>query len=435
MSRPSLDAAQRQRLDKMGKTAKKSMPGLVLAVLLAASWLVARNPPPVQKRPPSAAPGLTVEVARLQAREYQVMVQSYGAVQPRTRSMLKAQVSGQVVSINPDLRDGGFFERGEVLLNIDARDYEADVSIAAAEVLSAKQQLAEERARAAQARRDWERLGDDGDAPALVLREPQLLAAEARLLSAEARLDKAALSLERAAIVAPYDGRVLRKEVDVGQVVNVGNELALVYAIDYVEIRLPIRNRDLPFLTLPERYRDGGGAAPLRALIYSEWNPETPRIGRVTRAEGAIDENARQLHVVAQIEDPFSAPVVAEGGGGQPAPFPIKIGQYVTAELAGRVIEDAMVIPNGAIYQSSYVYVAAASVLQRREIDIAWQNDSEALIADGLREGDRLVLTPLGQVTSGTRVRVSDEVHRPAKGAKRVADAAPSRSSERRIKP
>ena len=63
------------------------------------------------------------------------------------------------------------------------------------------------------------------------------------------------------------------------------------------------------------------------------------------------------------------------------------------------------VIPNAAIYQGSYVYLLVDGLLQRRDIEIAWQNRDEALLADGLEAGDQLVLTPLGQVSSGTPVQ------------------------------
>ena len=105
--------------------------------------------------------------------------------------------------------------------------------------------LSEEQARVAQAEQDWQRLGNSKQAPDLVLRKPQLMAAQATVYSAEAGFSKAAeLALERSNIIAPYTGRVLSKSVDVGQVVSVGTELAEIYAVDYVEIRLPLKNKD-----------------------------------------------------------------------------------------------------------------------------------------------------------------------------------------------
>jgi multidrug efflux pump subunit AcrA (membrane-fusion protein) len=102
--------------------------------------------------------------------------------------------------------------------------------------------------------------------------------------------------------------------------------------------------------------------------------------------------------VVAQVEDPFR---VAVGSG-----VPLKIGEYVTAEIFADPLQGVVVIPNRAIYQGSYVYVVEEGLLYRRDIEIRWQNEEEAIVSSGLKVDDRLVLTPLGQVTSGTPVKV-----------------------------
>lgn len=358
--------------------------------------------PKSERRKPPAPPAMLVEVLPIQARDYQVMVESYGTVQPRTESTLLAQVSGQVMTISPNLREGGFFEQDEVLLEIDQRDYVANVEIARATLIDARQNLAEEQARSNQASADWERLGNQGPAPDLVLRKPQLSAAQARVASAQSQLDKAMLNLERTRIRAPFAGRVLTKSVDVGQVVNPNAPLAEVYATDYVEVRLPIRDKDLPFVDLPERYRAGGSqvtkADEVPVTLNSSLVRDSQWQGRIVRTESAIDAVARQLHCVAQIDDPFG-----EAAAGRK---PLKIGEYVTASIAGRTVADAIVVPTRAIYQSTYAYVVEDDKLQQRTVSIAWQNDSEAIIESGLAAGDQLIVTPLGQVTSGTPVRV-----------------------------
>ena len=86
---------------------------------------------------------------------------------------------------------------------------------------------------------------------------------------------------------------------------------------------------------------------------------------------------------------------------------PLKIGQYVTAEIAGSELNDVLVIPNSTIYQGSYVYIVEDGLLRRKDVVIAWQNDSDAIISEGLKHGDQLVTTALGQVTSGLRVAVA----------------------------
>jgi len=382
---------------------RKLIPIAILGGLLLIAALIRLNPPEAPQRQAFSGPMMTVETRIVEEVAYPIMLESYGTVQPRTRSVLVAQVGGQIISVNDNVRNGGFFEKGDVLANIDPRDYEADVRIADASLMDARQTLAEAAARTNQAREDWSRLGNTGEAPDLVLRIPQLEAAKARIISAESALQKTKLDLERTNIVAPFAGRVLRKLVDLGQVVSPNTRLAEIYATDVVEIRLPLRNRDLPFIDLPESYRFGDGSRVTggRVRIHSNLGGEESWDAVLVRTEGAIDEVARQLHVIAQIDDPF--------GRGNENHTPLKIGQYVTARLEGKTVLHALVIPNNTIYQGTYVYIVEDDILRRRNIEIDWQNDDEAVVGAGLAPGDILVTTALGQVTSGIRVTIVNE--------------------------
>lgn len=385
----------------MNLKSKKLIPIGIFGGLILLAVVIKMNPPEAPQRGNFGGPQMVVETTAIERQNYKVQLQSYGTVQPRTQSMLVAQVSGQIVSVNENVRDGGFFEKGDILGQIDPRDYEANVRISEASLADARQALAEAEARSNQAREDWERLGNTGDAPDLVLRVPQLEAARARISSAQSALQKANLDLERTRIVAPFAGRILRKLVDVGQVVSPNTQLAEIYATDVVEIRLPVRNRDLGFIDLPESYRfaDAEDADSTAVTIHSDLIGNETWNAQLVRTEGAIDATARQLHVIAQIEDPFGP---ASVGRSQ-----LKIGQYVTAEIAGSALSDVLVIPNSTIYQGSYVYIVEDNLLRRKDVVIAWQNDNDAIISDGIMHGDQLVITPLGQVTSGLRVAVA----------------------------
>lgn len=392
---------------------KKVIPIAILGSLVLVATLIKMNPPSTPQRNDFSGPQMSVEAVTVTPQDYRIRLESYGTIQPRTQSMLVAQVGGQIVSVNPNVRDGGFFEKGDILVSIDDRDYAADVRIAEASLADARQALAEAEARTNQAREDWARLGNNGEPSDLVLRVPQLEAARARVLSAESTLEKTKLDLQRTKIRAPFAGRVLRKFVDQGQVVSQNAQIAEIYATDVVEIRLPLRNRDLPFIDLPEAYRYSNAVENVGAAveIESELAGDTTWQATLVRTEGAIDETARQLHVIAQIDNPFGS-----AGDGQ---IPLKIGQYVTARLAGNIVSDALVIPNTAIYQGTYVYIVEDGLLRRRDIDIAWQNDAEAVVAQGLEPNDQLVTTPLGQVTSGLRVSVIGEEPDQKSAAKR----------------
>lgn len=380
------------------------LPLIVLIALLSLAALALKNPPSVNFAPPDTGPRLTVEVRTLKPVDYRVVVPSYGTVQPRTQSNLVSQVSGEVTWVNAQFRDGGTFHAGDELLRIDPRDYEADLQIARASFYEAKQALAEEEAEGQQALADWQRLGNDGEPDPLVLRTPQLLAAQAAVASAEANLRKAQLNLERTSIKAPFDGRILSTDVDLGEVIGDSSQLATIYASDYVEIRLPLANADLDYVDLPEPGYTGGAAGQsMPVIIHSSLSRNTDWEGRLVRTEAAIDSDSHQLHAVAQVDDPFQLQV----GDNQQRRKPLKIGEYVTASVKGRVLPQVIVIENSSLYQGSYVYVVEDGLLQRRDVEIAWQNGVESIIASGLHAGDQLVVTPLGQVTSGTRVTVA----------------------------
>ena len=370
------------------------MPLLILGALAGLAATLVLRAPGAERRPPPRTV-LTVETRPLESRDYRVQIHSFGTVRPHTQSALVTQVHGEIITVNPNFREGGFFARGEQLLQIDPRDYRIAVTIAEAGLVEAQQRIAEEQAAATQALEDWQRLGSRGNAPDLVLRKPQMASARARVASAEASLAQTRLDLERCNITAPFPGRVLQRQVDLGQVVQANTVLGEIYATDYVEIRLPVTNMDLEFMHLPEQ-RPGRAAETLpRVRIHSTLGGETYWNGYIVRTEGAIDEASRQLHVVARIDDPYGAAHSQ----------PLKIGQYVTAVLEGRLQEDVILIPEQNIHQGSYVYVVEDHAVQRREVVIARLADGQALIREGLVAGDRLVVSALGRVVSGTPVR------------------------------
>ena len=434
LSDESINKSMNQATSQSMKTPTKKnnikkiiIPVVILIITYFVSQMIINNPPTSNRGKGQATTQINVQILKLKAQRYPIVLNSFGTVQPRTNSVLVSQVSGEINKVNQQFRDGGFFEKGDVLVELDDRDHRAEVKINQSALLSAKQGLLEEEARAKQALVDWQRLGNGAKPNALVLREPQLAAAQAQVLSAQANLEKAQLSLERTKIVAPFAGRILKKHVDLGRVVVNNTQLADIYAVDYVEIRLPISNKDLSFIVLPEEYRSSNKKAQgPNVKITSDLIGQQYWQGQIVRTEGAIDENSQQLYIVAQIDDPYDI-------SHKNNVAPIKIGQYVNAAIEGKIIEQALVIPNSAIYQGSYVYIAEPVddqiVLKRKDIVIRWQNNNDAIIESGLVVGEELVLTPLGQVSSGTPVDIVG-----SKSSKKKRGNKKERNSDRRLK-
>lgn len=384
---------------------RKLLPIITLSFFVLLSIVLTVFKPQAEQRLEKPAPLMSVEVVKLARLDYPIEIASFGTVQPRTQSILLPQVAGQIIEVSPQFRDGGFFEKNDILLVIDPRDYATQVLIAESELADAKLALIEEEARADQARKEWQRLGNNVvEPPDLVLRKPQLAAADAQVRSAEGKLAQAQLSFDRTKIRAPFAGRVLTANVDLGTVVSPSTNLASLYAIDYVEIRLPVKNSDLGFMNLPENYRFhsmSDANLPDVQIENSMAFPAEIWHGKIVRTEGALDSFSHQLYVIAQLDDPY--------GSGAKGRRPLKIGQYVKAKISGKMLKDVIMIPNAAIYQGSYVYIVRDGTLLRRDISIAWQNDKDAIISSGLETEDVLVTTNLGQISSGTRVTIAAE--------------------------
>ena len=376
---------------------KFGVPVAVLIVAIVGGKAIIANKPEAPQFKPPVMP-VAIEATRIAPVDYRVVVRTEGTVEPRTQSTLIPQVSGQVVSISPSFREGGFFEKGEVLVTLDARDYELALASAEAQVAQAESALEQELAQAEVVKNDWKMLGKE--APELGLRKPQIAAARAAVLSAKAQLERARTDLGRTRIRAPYEGQVLEQNVDVGQFASQGTVLGRVYATDYVELRLPLSSRQLEFVDLPEPYRGEQVTAteePPVTLVAELGRDRWSWQGRIVRGEGAIDTRSRQLFVIAQVDDPY-----ARQEDGRP---PLRIGQFVRAEIEGRTLENAFVLPRGALREGSEVLVVDEdSRLQRRPVAVAWTDQDSAVITEGLAAGDVVNVTPLAVASSGTLV-------------------------------
>jgi RND family efflux transporter MFP subunit len=382
---------------------RRLLPVVVLAASVAITAVLVLTGPEAERRPPPETQ-TAVEVLRVTPQDYLVQVPTRGTVSPHTQTVLVPEVAGRIVEVAPEFRNGGFFGRGERLLLIDPRDYENAVTIARAELAQAQLRLSEERAQAEQARRDWAKLGDGGEAPPLAVRAPQVASARAAAEAAQARLRQAELDLERTRITAPYAARVLEKNADLAQYVTPGTPLATIYAVDYVEIRLPLSDAQQSMLDLPEALRGAETDAPTGPLVTlsaRSGGAERAWTGRIVRSEGAIDTRSRQLFVVAQVDNPYAPQ------SGLP---PLKIGQFVEAQIEGRRLRDVFVLPRETLRgDGELLLVDADGRLERRRVEVLWRTETQVVVGAGLAADERVVLTPLPFAAEGAPVEVVAE--------------------------
>lgn len=348
---------------------------------------------------PIEVPPPLVRVQTVYPTDLQLVVPAQGTVAPRTESTLVAQVAGQITRVSPAFVNGGFFEKGDVLLAIDPRDYEVAVAQARVQVAQAELRLAREEEEGAIARDEWKRLGQ-GEPTALVLREPQIAEARAILAAAEGALTRAQLDLERTQIRAPYPGRVRAKSADVGQYVNPGAPVGRIYAVDYAEVRLPVPDDQLAYLNVPLSFRNRDDEAGPEARFHATFaGREHTYMGRIVRVEGEIDPRSRMVTLVGRVDNPYR-----QRDRARP---PLAVGMFVTAEIMGYRAEGVAVIPRTALRGKDRVLVVIENRLYYRAIDILRADAETAVIKSGLNAGDQLCVSPLDAVVEGMTVRTA----------------------------
>ena len=328
-------------------------------------------------------------------------IQSQGMVQASTETLLAAEVQGRIIEVGKNFVAGAQVSRGEILLKIDDLNYRTAVIRAEAALAQAKTQLAEERGRADVALRDWSRHQKNNsrsdEAKQLALREPQITEAVANLNAAKADLEQAREQLKRTDIIAPYDGLVRSRLVDLGQHVSLGMDLGLYFSTAKAEVRLPIAEHKLALLEM-----DRQDSSPSK-IILSIDSPQSSQqwLAELSRAESVIDERNRMLYLVAEILDPYQL----KSSDNKP---PLRVGSFVSAKIIGKKIDNVFRVPQAVIQSDNSVWIINKNgQLHRREINIIMTDGDYAFVSKGLYDNDKIASGYIDPSVSGRKVNIA----------------------------
>jgi RND family efflux transporter MFP subunit len=369
-------------------------------ILLAGGigWQLMANSPKAKRESVVPQPPL-VTTMQAAPQDIRIPVYTQGTAQPRTSINLSAEVSGRVLKTAPQFADGGFFNKGDLLLKIDPRDYQLAITKAEAQIAGAQQQLAQAEAEYKQKLKEYDGV-DRSKVTDYALRKPQYEEARARLKAAKADLEIAKLQLARCEIRAPFDGRVVEKKADMGQYVTPGTALATVYAVDTAEIRLPLSQSQADMLDLP---LEPEGASPLQVKIRGQYAGRNHSwVGEIVRTNAKIDERNRLLYVIAQVKDPYG---MRESSDNDP---PLAMGMFVEAEIPGRLMQDVYILPRSAVHKMTNVWLLDEALrLHVQPVKVLHRGESHVYISEGLKPGDKVITSPLDAVVDGMQLRVS----------------------------
>ena len=331
----------------------------------------------------------TVQVEAVSANNHQVIINSYGEVQPLENTQLSAQVSGEVVSWHPSFVAGGVVGRGEILFTIEKDNYEAAVLQAEAELARAQAMLIEEQAQAKVAEDEAKRFPNKARTD-LFLRKPQVLSAQAAVKSAQAALKRAQRDLDNCEVSAPYDALVVSRNVGVGQFVTMGAQVAELNNIETAEVIIPIAGFDSVFL--PERVKW------VKATVIKTGLNGFTRQAAIDRDLGIVDNATRMSSLVIRIEDPYGLT------NQQPA---IKFGTYVQVNFAGTMLNNIYRLPQELVNNQTVWIVNDEQQLEPRKVKVIREEGEYFYISDGLEANDKLVTTLPEYPQKGMAVKIA----------------------------
>ena len=371
---------------------------VLLAAVAAAAGIIMSRPMPEQltvSETTSAIRAMTVVKESLRLK-----IRSEGTVTPKTQTNVIPEIKGRVTWISPNLVVGGYFQAGDLLVTIDAADYEARTGLAQAQLLRAEAELEHKRF---EFKRLQQLIKDNLVSQSNLENAARAhKIAKANVIESKINLAQAERDLGRTKITAPFEGMVRSESIDIGQFVQQGAPIASIYASDAVEVRLPIVNAQLAYLD-PANLQRGEldpATAPMIRLTARYAGTSFVWRGQLARTEGEIDAQSRMITAVARVRQDNQSPDVP----------PLQVGAFVAAEIEGQYLDDIVRLPRAALRPNNQVLIIDGdNRLRFRAVNVLRLENDFVIIDSGLESGEVVNLSPIQTVVDGMRVSLTFE--------------------------
>ncbi|MEJ2642519.1 MAG: efflux RND transporter periplasmic adaptor subunit [Desulfosarcinaceae bacterium] len=313
-----------------------------------------------QKPPDINVVSLTLSPSTIQDR-----ISLPATVMPWVNLTVLTEVRGKVTTLA--VKEGQRVRKGDVIAQLDQRDYE--------------NQLRSNKASLAAARANLKRL-KELQRDRLSTRS-QLDDAEAQVESLQAAMDTAALNLERCTITAPIDGIINHRHIELGQYLNVADPVVEILQIDRVKIIVGIPESDVEAVRRLDRFEvtiDAVGGRTFTAKKHFLSRTADSQ-ARVYPLELALENRRHEI-----LPDMFARVTIVK-----------------------KEVTDSLSVPLYAIISRNdqhLVYVVADNVAQAREVDLGIQQGWRIQAKSGLNAGDQVIVVGQRSVNDGTAVNV-----------------------------
>lgn len=357
----------------------KRYPALLIALFLAAGLNVACSKKPEEKK--SGPPPANITAQAAQTRDVLLSERAVGDADSGANPKVAAEVAGRIVKVNVEIGDP--VKAGQVIAELDGRDYQLARQAARAEVARLEALLAQQ---ARQSERYRELVKKNFISPLVMDQtESQEIATREQLAAARALLERADFNLARTRIVAPVSGRVDQRMVSAGDWIELGKPLFQIAVSDKLRIRLPF----------PE-----GAASRIRAgqtvLLSTPTAPGESVRGRIEQLRPVVSGGSRAIEAIVEVKNP---------GNWRP-------GASVNGEVVLETHAAAVTVPEQSVVlrpAGTVVYVLEGDAVAQRRVKTGIKRDGQVEIVEGLAAGESVAVDGAGFLTDKAKVVVQQK--------------------------
>ncbi len=370
---------------------------IILAIGAASAGLfIVTKPDTKRVKPPKSSPLVSVLTAKRHTA--QLTVEALGTVKADQETIVRVRVAGQVEELGKNFDVGGLVKKDDLLLRIDASDYENALAMKQSALAKAEADYSLEMGQQRVARTELAQLNKTAPNSvrntALALREPQLAQAKATLQAAEVEVKQAELDLSRTKITAPFNAIVINRNVSLGSQASLSDNVATIAGTDiyYVEAAIPLDT--LKGLGL-------GVFDNTPAKVFTTTG--TVREGQVRHSVATLDTTTRMGRVLIEVHDPLAL---------NSSLSELILGDHVRVELQAGSLEDVVELPREALRGNNQVWVAKKGennefTLDIRDVEVMWKDANVAMVSTGIEAGDMVISSPLGAPIQGMSLRLA----------------------------
>lgn len=371
--------------------------GAVVVVAVLLLWFfVLRTPEESLPPPPSPWAGpVPVRTAVAVREDLQVHIKAIGTVVPLNTVSVRSRADGPITAIT--FEEGQMVTAGDLLAEIDPAPYR--VRLAQAE--GTLQQTAAQLQNAEDDFVLYQRLFKQNSIPKQQLDKQQSLVEQLKgtLKNHQAQVDDAKLQLSYTRIEAPITGRLGLRRVDVGNLVNGGDNTGIVTITQTKPIAVSFTVPENQLVAVRAAYAEAGAnAEPLAVEAWDRSELQQLATGQLTTLDNQIDPATGTLRLKATFDN------------ADDSLFP---NQFVNARLQLKTLSGAVTIPADAVQHGSkgtYVYVLDEEKKARvRMLKLGPVEGDRIAVEEGLAEGEAVVLEGVDRLSDGRQATVLQE--------------------------